>query len=100
MVAGMTTYRFYVTLPDEGDRFSAVFGNNDSNLEVSGTWTGCTTARSIRAGTRRASTLRSCPHSQELAADTYAYGWIGRARFHLRSGRVPQTPASWKTRTK
>ena len=35
VVAGMTTYRFYVTLPDEGDRFSAVFGNNDSNLEVS-----------------------------------------------------------------
>ena len=90
VVAGVTTYRFYVTLPDEGDRFSAVFGNNDSNLEVSGV-TGCTTARSIRAGTRRASTLRSCPHSQNWPR-TLRHGWIGRARFHLRSGggRRPQ----------
>lgn len=34
VVAGMTTYRFYVNLPDAGDRMSAVFGNNDSWLEV------------------------------------------------------------------
>ena len=33
-VAGMTSYRFYVNLPDEGDRMSAVFGNNDASLEL------------------------------------------------------------------
>ena len=34
VVAGLTTYKFYVTLPNAGDRMSAVFGNNEATLSV------------------------------------------------------------------
>ena len=34
VVADMTTYRFYVTLPDAGDRISAIYGNNEATLSV------------------------------------------------------------------
>ena len=71
VVAGMTTYRFYVTLPDEGDRFSAVFGNNDSNLEVSapdGAYNSAFNSSWNASGINPA----FLPAFPELAADTYA----------------------------
>ena len=33
-VAAGTTYRFYVDMTDATDRFSAIFGNNESPLEL------------------------------------------------------------------
>ena len=71
VVAGMTTYRFYVTLPDEGDRFSAVFGNNESNLEVSapdGVYNSTFNSSWNASGVNPA----FLPAFPELAADTYA----------------------------
>ena len=71
VVPGMTTYRFYVTLPDEGDRFSAVFGNNDSNLEVSapaGAYNSSFNSSWNASGINPA----FLPAFPELAADTYA----------------------------
>ena len=71
VVAGMTTYRFYVTLPNEGDRFSAVFGNNDSNLEVSapdGAYNSAFNSSWNASGINPA----FLPAFPELAADTYA----------------------------
>ena len=71
IVEGQTTYRFYVTLPDEGDRFSAVFGNDDANLEVSapaGAYNNAFNSSWNASGINPAF-LTAFP---ELAADTYA----------------------------
>ena len=73
-VAGMTTYRFYVTLPNPGDRMSAVFGNNEAPLILSapaGVYNSALNASWNPSGINPAF-LGAFP---ELASDTY--GTIG-----------------------
>ena len=71
VVAGMTTYRFYVTLPDAGDRISAIYGNNDAELSVNapdGAYNSTFNASWNASGVNPAF-LTAFP---ELASDTYA----------------------------
>ena len=71
VVAGMTTYRFYVDLPNEGDRMSAVFGNDQSWLEVnapSGVFNSTLNSSWNASGINPA----FVPVFPELVADTYA----------------------------
>jgi hypothetical protein len=71
VVAGLTTYRFYVTLPNAGDRMSAVFGNNEATLSVNapdGAYNSTFNASWNASGVNPAF-LTSFP---ELASDTYA----------------------------
>ena len=77
----MTTYRFYVTLPDEGDRFSAVFGNDESTLEVSA-------PRGVQQPLELE--LERVGHQSRVLARVprtrvghLRHHWIGRACFHL-----------------
>ena len=73
-VAGMTTYRLYVTLPNPGDRMSAVFGNNEAPLILSapaGVYNSALNASWNPSGINPAF-LVAFP---ELASDTY--GTIG-----------------------
>ena len=70
----MTTYRFYVTLPNPGDRMSAVFGNNEAPLILSapaGVYNSALNASWNPSGINPAF-LVAFP---ELASDTY--GTIG-----------------------
>lgn len=74
VVAGMTTYRFYVTLPNQGDRMSAVFGNDEAPLILSapaGVYNSSLNASWNPSGINPAF-LGAFP---ELASDTY--GTIG-----------------------
>ena len=71
MVTGMTTYRLYVTLPDEGDRMSAVFGNDENGLLVevpSGAFNSTLNTSWNASGINPA----FLPAFPELASDTYA----------------------------
>lgn len=71
VIAGMTTYRFYVTLPNAGDRVSAVYGNNDASLILqvpNGAFNSSFNASWNASGINPAF-LTTLP---ELAADTYA----------------------------
>ena len=71
VVAGMTTYRLYVTLPDEGDRMSAVFGNDENGLLVevpSGAFNSTFNTSWNASGINPA----FLPAFPELASDTYA----------------------------
>ena len=82
-----------MTLPDE-DRFSAVFGNDDANLEASAPVGAYNNVNSLE---RQASTL-VFDGVPELAADTYAtIGWIRPPR---QAYPGLQIPASWKIPTK
>ena len=71
VLEGLTTYRFYVTLPEDGDRFSAVFGNNESNLEVAapaGVYNSAFNSSWSASGINPA----FLPSFPELASDSYA----------------------------
>ena len=71
VVAGMTTYKFYVTLPNAGDRMSAVFGNNEATLSVDapdGVYNSSFNANWNASGINPAF-LAAFP---ELVSDTYA----------------------------
>ena len=73
-VAGMTTFKFYVSLPNPGDRMSAVFGNNEAPLVISapaGVYNSALNASWNPSGINPAF-LGGFP---ELAADTY--GTVG-----------------------
>ena len=71
VVADMTTYRFYVTLPDAGDRISAIYGNNEATLSVNapdGAYNSSFNASWNASGVNPA----FLPAFPELASDTYA----------------------------
>ena len=71
VTAGLTNYRFYVNLPDEGDRMSAVFGNDNAGLLVSapeGVFNSTFNASWNASGINPA----FLPAFPDLADDTYA----------------------------
>ena len=70
-VPGATTYRFYVNMADATDQFSAVFGNNETPLDISvpdGAFSSSFNASWSAAGINPA----FLPFFPDMADDTYA----------------------------